>query len=455
MTKALTAASVARFRKTNEPREIPDGACTGLYLLIYPSGRKSWALRYRRPGDNRTAKLTLGSVFDSVDGEPDIKPVIGGHLSLKSAHLLVAELKHEISLGRDPGLAHAAKKRAIATSDKFSGAAVDFIELHAKRETRRWKSTARYLGLQPKVDGNGLETIPKGLADRWRDKPINEIDTDLIHHVVDEAREKGVPGLARRRKDGPSESQALAMYAAISSMFTWMKGKRRLRQNPVDDVEKPKASRKRSRVLIDCDREPPDWAELILFWKATESLSNPFAPMLKLLLLTGCRLNEVAGMRRSELSDDGMVWIIPESRTKNKEQHTVFLPELARKLIASVETIGEFVFSTNERTPVAGFSKQKKKLDAVMLAERKIMPWVLHDIRRTTATGMATVGIAPHIVEVCLNHISGVKSGVAGVYNRAKYAAEKKAAFERWAAHIEGLVEGRSAGNVTSMRRRP
>jgi integrase len=459
MTKALTAASVQRLRPAKEGvKEIPDGGCTGLYLLLYASGKKSWALRYRRPGDGRPAKLTLGSVFDSADGKDvDVKPTIGGHLSLKSAHRLVAELKHEISLGRDPGLAHIAMKRAIVSSDKFGGSALDFVEQHAKRKTRRWKETARYLGLQPADDEDGFVTIKSGLADRWRDKPLAEIDGDLIHHVVDETLEKGVPGLERRRV-GPSESQARSMHAALSKMFGWLEDKRRLKQNPCDSVAKPKALKARERALTN--------DEMVKFWKATNKVSQPFGPLLKLLLLTGCRLNEVAGMRRSELIDEGATWTIPGERTKNKRVHVLVLPNMARDILSTVEIDGELAFTTNGRTVVSGWSKMKKKLDEAMFAEAqkeataegrdpsevKIEPWRLHDLRRTCATGMAEIGIAPHIVEAVLNHVSGAKAGVVGVYNRAAYAEEKKAALERWANHIEGLVSGRKT-KVTPLRR--
>jgi hypothetical protein len=180
MTKALTGISVAKLRaSSNACREIPDGGCVGLYLLIYPSGRKSWALRYRRPSSGRPAKLTLGSVYDADKrSEIDTKPVIGGHLSLGAAHRLVAELKHEIALGKDPGTTHIDQKRKLLISDKFGGAALDFVEQWAKRKTRRWEDTARLLGLKPKTGGIGFDIIPKGLADRWRDTPLTEIDGD-------------------------------------------------------------------------------------------------------------------------------------------------------------------------------------------------------------------------------------------------------------------------------------
>jgi integrase len=155
-------------------------------------------------------------------------------------------------------------------------------------------------------------------------------------------------------------------------------------------------------------------------------------------------------MKRGEV--DGTQWLIPGSRTKNHRPHVVPLPPSARDLIADVRrTEGcEYVFSTTGSSPVSGWSKIKERLDAAM---KPATPWVLHDLRRTCATGMAELGIAPHIIEAALNHISGARAGVAGVYNRAAYLPEKKAALERWADHIEGLVSGKAA-TVTPLRPR-
>jgi len=144
-------------------------------------------------------------------------------------------------------------------------------------------------------------------------------------------------------------------------------------------------------------------------------------------------------MQSAELTDDGATWTIPGERTKNGRVHVVPLSPLVRELIASVGTDTNLVFTTNGTTLVSGWSKIKNRLDAAM----QIPPWRLHDLRRTCATGIAELGIAPHIVEAVLNHVSGARAGVAGTYNRAVYAGEKKAALERWAAHVEGLIEGR------------
>jgi integrase len=117
------------------------------------------------------------------------------------------------------------------------------------------------------------------------------------------------------------------------------------------------------------------------------------------------------------------------------------LPPLARELIRSRVEQGYLLFSTTGVTPVSGWTAIKQRLDRAM----KIPAWRLHDLRRTAATGMAELGIPPHIIEALLNHVSGARAGVAGIYNRALYSAEKKAGLERWATHIEGLVSGREA----------
>jgi integrase len=443
MSKPLTAAAVARLRPAKDRLEIPDAGCPGLYLVIQPSGAKGWALRYRRP-DGRPAKLVLGSVFAKAEKEPDTVPAIGGHLTLAAAHRLVSELRHEIALGRDPAAAYLKEKQhrraaaSEAAANTFAGAAKDFIEQHARKKVRRWQELARLLGLEPET----LAPIPKGLAERWAGRPVAEIDGHDIHGVIDEARRVGIPGLDRRT-DGASEPRARKLFGVLSKLFGWLIRDRRVAANPCASVARPEIPKARDRVL--------NAAEIKQFWKAADRGAEPVAVLLKLLLLTGCRLNEVVGMRWAELNDDG-TWLIPGERTKNHRPHLVPLSPLARSLLASAKPIEgcPFVFSTTGSTPVSGWQRIKARLDSTM---KPASPWVLHDLRRTAATGMAQIGIAPHIVEAVLNHVSGARAGVAGTYNRALYAPEKKAALERWAAHIEGLVSER-AGTVTPLRPR-
>ncbi|MFD0460573.1 site-specific integrase [Microvirga aerilata] len=170
-------------------------------------------------------------------------------------------------------------------------------------------------------------------------------------------------------------------------------------------------------------------------------MGQPFGPLFRLLLLTGCRLSEIAEMTRSELSDDLSTLHLPGNRTKNGRPHVVYLSPLAREVLKSVKPIEgcPYVFSTNGRTPVSGFSKAKARLDSLMT----VQDWRLHDLRRTAATGMAGLGVPPHIVEAALNHVSGAKAGVAGTYNVEAYTVERKEALERWSFHVHSIVSSK------------
>ena len=137
-------------------------------------------------------------------------------------------------------------------------------------------------------------------------------------------------------------------------------------------------------------------------------------------------------MRRSELSDD--VWTIPGQRTKNKRTHVVPLPPLARDLIPSNVFGSDLVF-TNGKVAINGWSKTKHRIDQRM----GIPPWRLHDLRRTAVTHMAELGIAPHVIELIVNHVSGFRSGVAGIYNKAELMPQRRAALEKWSLHISKI----------------
>jgi integrase len=430
MAKVLTAQAVSKMQCSGAfPREVPDAGAPGLYLVVYPSGKKSWAFRFRRPDDRRTAKLVLGSVNSHADGKGDGEPVVGGYLTLAAARRLVGQLRHDVAMGRDP-----AAKRQNAAADAFLPAACDFILQHAMKKTRRWVEQGKLLGLREAEDGGNLEPIEGGLAARWRNKPLTEIDADAVFRLIEEVRHKGVPGLGRKKAES-SEPRARAMHSVLSKMFNWLAEKRRVNANPLDALKRPSPPRARDRVLT----EP----EIAAFWRATDHVSKPFDALLKLLLLTGCRLNEVARMGVGEMSDSGAVWTIPGERTKNHRTHVIWLPPLATDIVAKVERLDgcDYVFSTNQRTPVSGFSKVKRRLDERMAG---VPAWRLHDLRRTAATGMAELGIAPHVIELCLNHVSGARAGVAGIYNRSVQMEERRAALERWAEHVCDLVGGRA-----------
>ena len=369
-------------------------------------------------------------------------------MSLVAARRLATEVHRQRAFGNDVIADHVAAKRRrrfesqTKAGSTFAAAVRDYIEHYAKKKRRRWEEQSRILGLMPTADG--LEMIRGGIAERWADKPIADVTDDDIDALVDEARVRGIPGL-EKRKNGPNETRAEKMFSTLSRLFSWLVDNRklyRLRANPCATLKKPDAAPSRDRVLTD--------AEVVAFWAAAGMVSEPFGALFKILLLTGARLNEVARMTRAELSEDGTTWNLPATRTKNKKPHTVPLPPLAREILATVKPIAGkpgYVFTTTGRSPVSGFSKMKARLDAAM----KIPPWRLHDLRRTFVTGAAELGIRPDVIELAINHISGHRGGIAGIYNRSELLPERRAALERWAAHIERLVTGHGA-KVVSLR---
>ena len=366
MAKTLTAAAVEKLKGGGKRREVPDGGCPGLHLVIQPGGRKSWALRFRRP-DGRTAKLTLGPV-DLSGEEVEGDPAVGEPLTLPAARRLAAEIHRERAMGRDVVAARASEKRRrqteseAANASAFAIVARRFILDHAKPKTRSWATTARLLGL----DLLSLEPVPGGLAERWAKRPVASITAHDVHDLIDEVRRRGIPGLVRRRAKSSqvSDSQARVSLARLSKFFAWAMGHRLIEKNPCAGVWRPDASPARDRCLSD--------AEVRWFWLACGSLGWPFGPLLKLLLLTGQRRDEVAGMTRAELSQEisGATWPLAAARTKNKRPHVVALPPAALSLIESAPAIAGkagYVFTTNGETHVSGWSKTKRRLDAKML----------------------------------------------------------------------------------------
>jgi integrase len=442
--KQLTSAACKKFAPGRDRRRIRDASSRSLFLIVEPSGHKSFQMRFRVP-DGRIRKLTLGP-FDASDQGTKDAPVIGQPLTLAAARTLAAEVLRQRELGRDPALDHRARKhrRRLELKEKhdntFAVVAHDYVREHVRPHMRRWPEVAGLLGLQySDDDGTKLEVIAGSLAERWADRPLSSIDDHDVFAALDEAKKIGVPGRPVRNR-GLSDARARALFTALSSLFNWARRHRRTNAgNPCSGL-RPANAVARDRVLNN--------AELVWFWKAADG--EPLVgPLLKLLLLTGARLNEVAGMRWSELSEDGGTWRIPKERTKNKRAHTVPLPPMAQALIESVPRLAgsDLLFTTTLKTPVSGWSRTKRRLDRNMLAiarkdkrDAVIAPWRLHDLRRVFVTGLAELGVRGDVIELAVNHVSGSRGGIAGVYNRSELMDERREAFKRWANHVTGLV---------------
>ena len=172
--------------------------------------------------------------------------------------------------------------------------------------------------------------------------------------------------------------------------------------------------------------------------------------MVKLLLLTGQRLGEVVGMRRSEISGD--VWVLPPERTKNHRRHEIALSRQALAIINDAPIIAgeeDFVFTSSLTRRLGSISDARATLDVHM---KPAQPWVLHDARRTVASGMQRLGIRLPVIERCLNHVGGSFRGIVGTYQRYDFATEVRDALQRWADYVEALVSGKPAGKVVRLR---
>ncbi len=219
--------------------------------------------------------------------------------------------------------------------------------------------------------------------------------------------------------------------------------------------------------------------ELRWLWEACGVIGWPFGPLTKLLLLTAQRRDEVASLEWPEIDFKNHLWTMPRERTKNDRAHEVQLPNAAIDLLRSMPRVDDVLaFTTTGESAVSGFSRSKRQLDAEMVQARRrslglpeddkayrkaiglpagkplpveIPPWILHDLRRTAATGMARLGFPPHVVDKVLNHVGGTIRGVAAVYNRFEYRAERHAALEAWGRHVTALVT-EAPGNVVALR---
>ena len=372
----LTDAAVKRLKPDpKKRREIPDAGAPGLHLIIQPdSGKKSWAMRFRRP-DGKPAKLTLG--FVDVTGRKSVEnPEIGCPLTLAEARLIAVRINHQRASGADViAERKAAKRRRRLQSEEDQDNAYPillrrYVEEHAKPKTRRWRTTSRLLGLAYPKDGEGEpEAIRGGLAERWVDRPVRSIQAHDVYSIVDETVRVGAPGLPRR-SEARTEALGRAMFAALSAFFSWLQRHRKIDLNPCASVHRPDASEARDRVLTD--------AEMVRIWKACDAISEPYGPLVRFLMLTGCRLREAAEMRRDELSDDFSIWNLPGSRSKNKRQLVLPLPPLTRDVLRSVRPIAGlgFMFTTTGKGPVNSFSNMKHRLDEAS----GVVGWRTHDI---------------------------------------------------------------------------
>jgi integrase len=411
MAKPLTVRAVECAKPRAVRYELSDGGCRGLRLVIQPSGVKSWAFRYRSPVDKRPVKLTLGPY-----------PEFG----LADARVKAVEALRAVNDARDPAAEKRQRKHAAADQS-------DLVETLLREFEQRYVDKNN----RPRTAEEAKRIIRLHIEPAWKCRKIGEITKRDVIALLEKVAEKA-PVASNRT------------FAVIRKFFNWLTERDVGHQSPTKELKKITPESPRERVISD--------DEIAALWSATAQ-GGPLATLVRILLLTGQRRNEVAGIRWSEIKDiDGPdpVWIIPAVRTKNGKEHAVPLTSSVIALIRSVPRIerADLILTTNGRTPVSGFSRFKAGLDAKMVAELKRIAkergenpenatdqgWRLHDLRRTAASGMARLGEPVETVEKVLNHTSGTFAGIVGVYQRHDFAKEKRRALEKWAAEVERIV---------------
>jgi integrase len=271
-----------------------------------------------------------------------------------------------------------------------------------------------------------------------QDRPIALITRAQIAAVIDTVQ-------------GRSNASARLLFKDMSPIFAWALNRAAVESNPMGGMRGPPPSQPRDRFLSD--------EEIKAFWQAASEQNWPFKNVFKLLLLTGQRRGEVGGMRWRELDFDNATWTIAKERCKNGKAHTIDLsPEVLRILDPVGDAVAfrptvftqDFVFSTSGTVPVSGFHGAKERIDKRMheLVGEKFQPWRTHDLRRTAASGMAALGIQPHVIERVLNHLSGVQGGLTGVYQRYEYREERKQAILIWSEHVAHIVGREAATSI-------
>lgn len=493
-TRGLTPLGIRNAKPRANRYILHDG--NGLDVEVQPTSKKSWYLRYRRPGGGAPANLRLGAWLDdelarrAANGEKPPGPKIGDTLTLERARRLASRCRELINAGIDPGAQQQAAKRVAkegapaADRDLFEVIALQFLERYARPNTKAssFGETVSLLGfrLEKEAENDGErarivlrrrdnERDPRRAstwpAIRWKGRKIQSITKRDMIELLDAIQDAGVPHAAN------------STQGALHRLFEWCVERDVLQVSPCAGVKKVVPTVKRERVLTD--------PELRLVWLAAAEMKWPFGYLVQLLALTGARRDEWAEAKWSEIDRKHGVFHLPAGRSKNGLAHDIpLVPQAVAVLdVISIHRLGgepDWLFSTGTGrkaasagaplTPISGFSKAKLKLDSTILgigrreAEaagedpesfKSIADWRLHDLRRTTVTGMARLGVAVEVAEKAVNHISGTFAGIVRVYQRHDFAVEVRDALKRWAAGVDRVVAGQELvpNNVRRLRR--
>jgi len=428
-TAKITKRAVDAFAASGEAGFLWDDELRGFGVRATAGGALSYVFSYRMGGREAVKKrATIGK-----HGSP-WTPTTARQEAERLA-LLVGQGKDPVEQDRE--------RRRQAVDLAFDAYIGVFRDGYLKTEWKDWQRAEKLLLAQAK---------PVLLS-----KSLPSITKSDLTLVIDRVRDR--PAVAR------------LLFATLRKLFRWAETRGDLDRSPLTAVKAPKAVKSRERTLND--------RELAMAWDASAKLGYPFGPMMRLLMATGQRREEVGGLQWAELDRTTATWTLPAERAKNGKEHVVPLSSLAVTVFDELAQRGGedatdkpitwprrgLVFTTTGKTAASGHSKAKSRLDSAIAAiecelasiegrEPVTMPaWRVHDIRRTVATGFQVMGVRFEVTEAVLNHVSGSRSGVAGVYQRHNWADEKRTALEAWARRVIELTSPAKpdSDNVFSM----
>ena len=390
----LTQATIASIKLPRDRSEtiVFDDDLPGFGLRIRAGGARTWIFQFKLGSQHR--RVTLGNAKA---------------LTVTQARKTATDLHAMVRLGRDPqGEKAEGRARAIETMS----AVVQTYLAHQRVRVR----PRTYVGIE-----RHLLTYSKPLLAL----PLAGINRRTIAaRIAAIAAKSGLPSANRMR-------------SSLSAFFGWCMREGLLDSNPAAGTN-VQPERSRDRVLSN--------TELKAVWNATAG-DDDYSAIMRLLMLSGQRREEIGGLRWSEVLEDRIA--LPSARTKNGHAHSVPLTAAMRKILDSRVRDDEFVFGARKGRPFNGWGSRKRALDQRISATgTELKPWTQHDLRRTMATWLAESGTLPHVIEAILNHVSGHKAGVAGIYNRASYEPQKRAALEKWGNHIETLIGGKRSAEI-------
>ncbi|KQM98734.1 tyrosine-type recombinase/integrase [Sphingomonas sp. Leaf25] len=385
-----------------------DDDLKGFGVKVTPAGALSYVLQYRMGGrEAKTQRYSIGA-----HGSP---------WTPATARTEAERLLMLVAQGIDPSEADR-KRRDDAVNLAFSAYADRF---HAACKGDGWRAlVARCLRLhvKPVLASKALPAITKA-------------DVVAVFDAM------------------PADQQANRrnVFAVLRRLFRWAIGRGDIERTPMEGMETPPAVRARDRWLSD--------DELVRVWNAAPACHRCFGPIVRLLIATGQRREEVSGLDWSELNRADRLWRIPGTRTKNGEPTTVPLNDLAVAELDAVARGDKWpkrgrTFTTSSGEGFTAYSKGKDKLDATVAAAGDPLPaWRLHDLRRTLATGLQRLGVRFEVTEAVLNHVGGSRAGVAGVYQRHDWKQEKRDALDAWGRHVAACLTGvDDETNVVALR---